>query len=359
METFLIFSIFSTFMKLSAFQEYLRRQHLGGAFFVHPDPTLLYFTQQPLSYGLLLVTPRDASLYITKLDQPRNSLGIMVKPLVKDWSKQLSSLKPKVMGINKTSLTVSWLEKLKKIWPTARFVDVSETLQELRQQKTPEEIQKITTACTLTTNSFTALLKELPKRTLHTEQDVALFLEKHVVQQGGEWAFPPIVAMGKNAAVPHHATSTQLLKRGFLLLDFGAKYQNYCADMTRVVFLGTPTAEEKKYYQLLLDAQQGASAAVQEDTSFHQLETIARKKLGKYAKNFTHSLGHGIGIEVHEAPVFSDKKQNVRRKVVFTIEPGIYFPGKFGLRIEDTLLFDGKTRILTKATKELVVVPVP
>lgn len=344
-------------MKLSLFQKELSRQQIDGAFFVHPDPTVTYFTQQPLSYGLLLVTPREASLYITKLDRPRNSLAVKVKPFIKNWSKQLSSLKPKVMGINKTSLTVSWLEKLKKIWPTARFVDISEILQQLRQQKTPEEIQKITTACTITTGAFTALLKELPKRTLHTEQDVALFLEKYVVQQGGEWAFPPIVAMGKNAAVPHHVTSTQPLKRGFLLLDFGAKYQNYCADMTRVVFLGTPTEAERKWYRLLLRSQQAAIAAVKEGMSFQQLETIARKKLGTYQKNFTHSLGHGIGIEVHEAPVFSDKKQKVHRNMVFTIEPGMYFPGKFGLRIEDTVVFDGQVKILTKATKELVVVP--
>lgn len=346
-------------MKLSFLQKELSRRNIDGAFFIHPDPTLLYFTQQQLSYGLLLVTPRGASLYVTKLDQPRKGLGIMVKPIVKDWSKQLSSLKPKVMGINKSSLTVSWLEKLKKIWPTARFVDVSEALQELRQQKTPEEIQQLTKTCMITTAAFMALLKELPKRTLHTEQDVALFLEKQIVSQSGEWAFPPIVAMGKNAAVPHHLTSTQPLKRGFLLLDFGAKYHNYCADMTRVVFLGTPTGEEKKYYTLLLDAQQAAIDAVRDGVSFSQLEKIARKKLGKHSSAFTHSLGHGIGIEVHEAPVFSDKKQKVKKNMVFTIEPGLYFPERFGLRIEDTILFDGKTRILTKATKELVVVPVP
>ena len=123
--------------------------------------------------------------------------------------------------------------------------------------------------------------------------------------------------------------------------------------MSRVLFLGNPTKKEEKFYALLLEVQQAALAAVQEGKKFMELDKIARKKLGKYSSHFIHSLGHGIGIEVHEAPSYH-KKVRIEKNQVFTIEPGIYFPGKFGLRIEDTLVFEGKVRILTKSSKELV-----
>lgn len=354
-ESFLTPAILLLTMKLSEFQHYLHQKHIPLAILTYEDKNLTYFTQMKPSYAFLLITPKKAMLYLTKLDKSPRIPGITVKPLSKNWHKNLKAVQK--IGINKDSITVAALERLKKKFPKARFVDIFAKLGELREEKTVEEIGKMQKACDLTSDAFTALLKEFPKKTLYTEQDVALFLEKHIRQHDGGIAFPTIAARGEHAATPHHVPSLSPLKRGFLVLDFGASYQHYCADMTRTIFLGTPTKKEKELYHLLLAAQQAAIDKVAQGVAFSELDKIARKKLGSCSRYFTHSLGHGIGIGVHEGTPYQDKKGKIKEKQVFTIEPGIYIPGKVGLRIEDTLLFDGKVKILTKATKELISIP--
>jgi Xaa-Pro aminopeptidase len=343
-------------MKLQLFQSHLKKNKIDLAILVYPDPTITYFTQLKPSAAYLTITPKTTELYLSKLDVHPRIPKVVVRLLTKDWWRKHRSKKIITIGINKPFLTVAQLEKIQKIWPEAEFVDVSLMLDNLRATKTQEEIKRITKACDITTKAFYSLVKELPRRKLKTEQDVALFLEKEIKKQGAELAFPTIVANGKNAAIPHHLTSTQKLKAGFLLLDFGACYQNYCADMTRMIFLGKPTKKEKHYYDLLLNAQLKSIAHSQPAMAFEELDKMARKNLGKYSKNFTHSLGHGIGVEVHESPVFSDREQVICEDNIFTIEPGIYLPGKFGLRIEDTVLYSGKAVVLTKATKELQII---
>ncbi len=346
-------------VKLQEFQHSLKEQALPLALFLHPDPTITYFTQMNFSYALLAVTPSTATIYLTKLDSFPKLQNIISKPLLQKWEKEFTpSLRKNTrkVGINKETLSVTQQEKIQKIFPSATFIDIGKKLAELRQTKTPEELKKMKRACHITSLAFAALLKELPKKTLHTEVDVALFLESFMRKQGAEIAFPSIVASGKNSATPHHPTSLQPLQKGFLQLDFGAKWQNYCADMSRVLYLGEPSSQELKHYQLLLSVQEGCIEQIKEGEKFSNLQVFASQKFGAYAKYFTHSLGHGIGIEVHEAPVYKDKKTTIQN-IPFTIEPGIYFPGRFGLRIEDTLFWDGKkVEILTKAPKELVVV---
>ncbi len=342
-------------MKLREFQAYLREQQIDCAFFAHPDPHITYFTHTRPTGGYLLITSRQAYFFASALDKVTPPADITIQKLQKSWHTRVH---PKILGINKEALTVQQQERLRKIFPGARMRDIAPALHQLRSLKTPAEVQKISAACEITSQALHALVRELPRRKLQTEQEVAFFLDQNMREQGAEPAFPTIVAMGKNAAIPHHQPSTQKLRRGFLVLDFGACYRHYCADMTRVLFLGKPTSQEKEFYALLLNAQTEALIAVRAGLSFTELDMIARKRLGKYSPYFIHSLGHGIGIEVHEAPTFSDKKLKIAPGQVFTIEPGIYFPGKFGLRIEDTLCFDGKVKILTTFTKELLSIPV-
>ena len=344
-------------MKLTSFQKYLATQKIDVVLLIHPDITITYFTQMKPSFAYLLIASRKAELYLTSLDKKPALPHIAVKELQKKWAEKWLKSRIKRIGINKKVMTVAQRERIKKIFPKARFVDISERLQELRAVKTPEEVRKIKKACEITTNALAALVKEFHTKKLRTELDVALFLEKKMREQGGEIAFPTIVAMGKNAAVPHHLTSRDRLHRGFLVLDFGASYQHYCADMTRTLFLGTPTHQEKELYELLLTSQQRAIEAIKEGTPFEHLDKVVRKALGKYSSYFSHSLGHGVGIEVHEEPVFSDPNAKVQPNQVFTIEPGVYFLGRRGLRIEDTLVFNGKVTILTTFSKELISIP--
>lgn len=344
-------------MKLDLFQNYLQKQKIDLVFLIHPDITITYFTQMKPSFAYLLITPQKAEFYLTSLDKRPSLPNIAVKELQKKWIEKVQRTKIKTLGVNKEVMTVTQMERIQKLFPKARVVDISEKLRELRSTKTSEEVKKIKRACEITSNALTALVKELPRKKLQTELDVALFLEKKMREQGGEIAFPTIVAMGKNAAVPHHLTSRDHLHRGFLVIDFGASYQHYCADMTRTLFLGTPSQKERELYGLLLTSQQRAIEAIKAGVPFENLDKAARKILGKYSSYFSHSLGHGIGVEVHEAPVFSDSKAKVQQNQVFTIEPGVYFPGKLGLRIEDTLVFSRKAIILTTFPKGLICIP--
>ncbi len=343
-------------MKLKAFQSYLRKEKIGLVIFADDDINITYFTQCKPSFSYLFITPKTVSLYLTKLDKKPKLTGCTVKLLDKNWKKKLNKNVKKI-GLNYSSITMAYSKKLKKMFPKAKFVDISKKLIELRCTKTDKECKCISKACQITDYAFSELIKSIRK--LKTEQDVADFLEKKIKEKNGELAFPTIVAMGKNAAIPHHLTSNQKLKRGFLLLDFGAKYSHYCSDMSRTIFLGTPNKQEIVKYNLLLGIQENAIKNVKENILFSELDQFARKQLGKYSSYFIHSLGHGLGIEIHEKPSYlKENKYKIEPGQVFTVEPGIYFPGKFGIRIEDTIVFDGKVKVLTKSDKKLIKVKI-
>jgi len=340
-------------MKLKLFQHYLKEQNIDLAFLVHPDSNITYFTQMKPSHAFLLITPVRTSFYLTKLDQHPKLKDVVTKTITKDWAKNFTNPKIKKVGLNKESISAAYLEKLKKIFPKAKFVDLSEQLNLLRSQKTRQEVRKIAKACQITTDAFNELVNQFSTKRFKTELDVAFFLEKYIKERGAELAFPTIVASAKNSATPHHRTSNAKLRKGFLQLDFGACYQNYCADMSRVLYLGKIKKKEKEHYNILLNSQQTAVREASLNKPFKDLDKVARKHLGKYSSYFIHSLGHGVGIDVHEHPTFSSNSK-IEQNHVFTIEPGIYFPGKYGLRIEDTLIYTNKAKILTKAPKELI-----
>ncbi|PIN87676.1 hypothetical protein COV12_02590 [Candidatus Woesearchaeota archaeon CG10_big_fil_rev_8_21_14_0_10_32_24] len=338
-------------MKLSEFQKHLEENNINLTFLISPDPNITYFTQMKPSHAFLIIKKNDAKFLITKLDAKPNLKNISINYIAKDWEIKLKDSKIKTIGINKELLSIQYQEKLQKIYPKAKFVDISQKLKQLRSQKTPEELTKITKACKITSNAFNELVKTFSSKNFKTENDVAFFLEKYMKDKGCEIAFPTIVASSKNGAIPHHITTNQKLKNGFIVLDFGACYQHYNADMSRTIYLGNPSQKEKDTYDLLLKAQLSAIDEIKNNLSFMHLDKIARFKLGKYNSNFVHSLGHGVGVEVHEAPQF--KNHQIQKNQVFTIEPGIYFKKKFGIRIEDTLIFNGKTKILTTSSKKL------
>ncbi|MBU0457266.1 MAG: Xaa-Pro peptidase family protein [Nanoarchaeota archaeon] len=342
-------------MKLKIFQKYLNREEIDLAFLISPDSNITYFTQMKPSKAILTISPNDAYFYLSELDLKPKLKNIEIVNLNKDWEKEIADKKNMKIGINKENIPLSYYEKLKKAFPKAIFIDISLVLLKLRSQKIPEEINKISHACQITTNSFNDLVANFSLKKIRTEQDVAFFLEKNIREQGADLSFPTIVASGKNAAIPHHQTSSEKLRKGFLLLDFGARYQNYCSDMSRVLYLDTISEEEKQLYYKLSEIQTKTIRHIASGSHFFSLEENVRKNLGNLSSFFIHKLGHGLGIDIHEFPSFSrENKQKVIKNQVFTIEPGIYFPQKYGLRIEDTIIFNNKARILTRASKELL-----
>lgn len=342
-------------MKLKEFQSHLRKEGIDLAFLIHPDVNIIYFTQQKSSFALLQITPSSASLYLTRLDQLPILRNISSSVLQKGWDKKLADSKVKKIGVNKSSLSLLYAEKLRKMYPRAELIDISSALNLLRAQKTPQEIKKIAAACAITSRAFNKLVDRFSAQKFKTEKDIAFFLDKYISGSGAEPAFPSIVASGKNSATPHHVTSSAKLSKGFLQLDFGAYYQNYCSDMSRILYLGKPAASEKEHFELLSEVQAASIKEITLRRPFSALEVFSRKRLGKYSSFFIHSLGHGVGIEIHEPPSFSPEAKNIiEPNHIFTIEPGIYFRGKYGLRIEDTLLFQDRAKILTTAPKGLI-----
>ncbi|MEK6969056.1 MAG: M24 family metallopeptidase [Nanoarchaeota archaeon] len=343
-------------MKLKLFQAYLKREAIELVFLSSPDSNITYFTQLVPSSAHFLITPTEASLYLTKLDSAPHLPGIEMEELKKDWETQLKDKSIRKVGVNNDKIRYSCYQKLTKMFPKATFVDVSSKLKELRKQKTEPEIKRISTASKITAAAFQTFINNYSPKKFKSEKEVAFFLEKQLWEREAELAFPTIVASSEHSAIPHSLTSTAVLKKGFLQFDFGAKYQNYCSDMSRIVFLGKINREQREHYDLLLKVQEETIQQIRLGSKFVDLDAFARKNLGKYSSYFVHSLGHGLGIDIHEPPALvSESKDCVENKQVFTIEPGIYFPKKYGLRIEDTILFDRKTKILTTAPKELVV----
>lgn len=343
-------------MKLKLFQEYLKRETIEMVFLVSPDSNITYFTQLVPSSAHFLITPTEASLYSTKLDSAPHIPGIEREELKKNWETQLKDRSIRKVGINHDKISYSGYQKLYKMFPKATFVDISFKLKELRRQKTEQEIKRISTASKITAAAFQTFIDNYSPKKFKSEKEVAFFLEKQLWERGAELAFPTIVASAEHSAVPHSITSKAKLKPGPLQLDFGAKYKNYCSDLSRVIWLGKISQEQREHYGLLLKVQEETIQQIKAGRKFAELDAFARKNLGKFSSYFVHSLGHGLGIDIHEPPtLISGSKDQVENKQVFTIEPGIYFPKRYGMRIEDTILFDKKVKVLTSAPKDLIV----
>ena len=210
--------------------------------------------------------------------------------------------------------------------------------------------------------SFVQSYKETQGTYFPTELSVALFLEKKIREQGATLSFPTIVATKPNSAIPHHVTSTDKLRPGLLLIDMGAQYQGYASDMTRMFSIGKPSKEEQADFDILDKVQRACIKEAQKNAEnrnfqLQDLNQFAKDQLKDKAEFFIHSLGHGIGVEVHEAPrVAKGETQTIQMNLPFTIEPGIYFPKQWGLRIEDTVIWAGEKIVrLTKSPKELII----
>ena len=222
----------------------------------------------------------------------------------------------------------------------------------------PYNIEKTKIACSIADRIYRQMIKKLKKRALVTELEVAEFLEKKTKHVKCTLAFPPVVAMQENAAEIHHKADTTVLKKGFLVVDFGVKYKGYCSDCTRTFYLrGQPTKKEIMLYGLVLLAQETASMYAQPGVAAADLDLIARAILEPYYKHFIHGTGHGVGIKIHQVPNLKPKGKHILRKdQTITVEPGLYFKNKLGIRIEDTILVRNKPIILTKISKALTVI---
>ena len=211
----------------------------------------------------------------------------------------------------------------------------------LREIKTPSEERFIGKACDIALKTLYSAVRNLKEGV--TEREVKNYIERTIKDMGAEdTSFDTIVAFGKNTAVPHHVSGNSKLKKDCpVLIDMGCKINGYCSDITRTFFFGNPTEEFIKVYEAVKEANAIAEKNIKVGTDRAQADAFARDYLTEkgYGEYFTHSLGHGVGLDIHEAPFLSPKASGeLKENTVFTVEPGVYIDGKFGVRIEDTVI---------------------
>ena len=235
--------------------------------------------------------------------------------------------------------------------PTKNFVE------DIRLIKTDDEIKRIEKAQIISQEAFEQLVKTI--KTGQTEAEIAEKLTKIIKSIGADGlAFESIVASGQNSALPHYLTGKQKIKKGqVLLLDFGAKYQNYCADLSRTIFIGKPTEEMQNIYHHVLNAQKTAISkithGIKASDAYHTANNVFKKKM--LHQYFIHGLGHGVGLDIHENPyIRPTRNELLLENMVFSIEPGLYLPWG-GIRIEDLVVISqGRAKVLGKTLDEII-----
>lgn len=263
--------------------------------------------------------------------------------------------------IEDEKLTVAQLSEFKRRFPDIVFDEtnrLSDFMGQMRIVKTDEEIACITRAQRIAEAAFTKLLSNM--RVGQTEKQIAAVLEFFMLEMGSDGvSFETIAASGVNSACPHAVPTDKPVRDGeFLTLDFGATYKGYHSDMTRTVVFGKPTDEMKNIYNAVWGANSDAIKAVKAGISGKLVDSVARSTLDAwgYEEYFTHGLGHGVGLEIHEAPNLNSRSgTTLREGMIVTIEPGVYIPGRYGVRIEDMCVVtkDG-CKIITETPKTLI-----
>jgi Xaa-Pro aminopeptidase len=244
------------------------------------------------------------------------------------------------------------------------FIPLGPAVENLRMVKDEAEIGLLARACEITSAAFAEVLPAI--RPGMTEREFAVLLERAMTDRGAEKpAFDSIVASGPNGAIPHHAPADRRFALGDLVtVDCGARFGGYHADMTRTVAIGEPAAWQREIYGLVAAAQAAGVQAARDGMGVAALDAVSRDMIAEagYGEYFQHGLGHGVGLEIHEAPMIGyGREGRLSDQVPVTVEPGIYLPGKGGVRIEDTLVVRagagaaGSAELLTTTTRDLLV----
>ena len=268
---------------------------------------------------------------------------------------------PARLGIEGEHMTVAMRSRLAGILPSGfRLREAPARIEQARMVKDEEEIAWLRSAVTLGSSLFDRALETIRPGVRETE--VAAEMEYAARKAGAEaMSFDTIIAAGARSALPHGRASQAVIPaEGFVVCDFGVILAGYCSDMTRTVYVGRPSAEARGVYQAVRQAQQAAVDVVKPGIEAREVDRAARKSLQNncLAKYFTHSTGHGVGLEIHEAPRLAAGQSEVLKPgMVITIEPGVYVPGKWGVRIEDMVVVTERgCEVLTPTSKELVAI---
>lgn len=334
-----------------------------------------YVTNFPSSDGFVLVKPNEV-IYITdfryfesaKIKQQQGIIDkeirlVLQERKVYDQIKSLISDCKRIM-FEDNYVCCEMFSKLTGIFKGFEFFSGSETLNSCRKSKTKEELEYIIKAQSITDKAFEYMLTFLSDnvgKDGFTERQAQLDLDYFMLTHGADGlAFDTICVSGHKSSLPHGVPENIPISKGFLTMDFGARFNGYCSDMTRTVCIGKPDDEMVKVYNTVLNAQQAAFPVIHADVLGNKVDFAARDVINTagYVGTFGHSTGHSLGLDIHEAPHFSPNENvPVPEGAVVSVEPGIYIAGKYGVRIEDIVCVTKDGCIdLTNSKKELVII---
>ncbi len=302
-----------------------------------------YLSGLMLSGGALLVSAKGYQLFVDSryseaaVREVRRGITILAPEKLGGEIRCLRKV-----GFESENVTVKRLTAWQKKFKSTKFIQISDLISGLRRSKQPDEINAILRASSMTKKVLALIPVWL--RPGITEKQLSWKIESACREAGAEsMAFESIVAFGEHTSSPHHhPTERRLRSTDIVQIDMGAKADGYCSDYSRVYFMTAPTSEQEKALSALKKAKKSAEYLLRPGITNRALDIAARQSLKAdgYDKEFSHSLGHGVGIEIHEGVTLSMKAplMKLKKNEVITIEPGLYFPGKFGMRIEDTIV---------------------
>ncbi len=350
--------------KINNIREKMKLLNLQGLIISNPI-NIRYITGIPVE-GTILITDKE-NVFITDarcIEKVNETFTINDQVIVYD-AKDISEADNQNffqncenVGFEENYVTYAKYQELIRRYRIKNIEETEYIIEKQRAVKTEEEIECIKKACEITDNCFTHLINYI--KIGMSEKEIASEIVKYFIENGAEGeAFNAIVASGKNSSKPHSIPTSKVVENGdTITIDFGAKYNGYCADMTRTIFAGNISDEMRKLYNLILKNQLNVSREIKEGTSSKMLSRNVESDFYLYNYNLIHALGHGVGLEVHEMPYITHNSQStLRPNMVVTNEPGIYIPGQYGIRIEDTICVGkSNSEILTKSSKEIIVI---
>ena len=336
------------------------------AVIVHDELNQHYLSDYAFTDGILLITRSRAYLvtdfryYETALERRNPEFEVVTPENRAEFiGKVFSDNECRTVGFEGSFVSFEVYKNYTEKYQGIEFVSVGGIFSDMRRIKTPDELIKIQRAQDITDAAFSHVLKMLTPEM--TELDVAVELEYAMRKFGAEAiAFDTIAVSGDASSVPHGTPRNVKLKSGFLTMDFGAKVDGYCSDMTRTVVIGKADADIKKLYDTVLRAQLAAIDFLKAGVDSGEADKVARDIIDSYPEyngTFGHSLGHSFGLFIHEAPGLSKRGFGTTLDVgqVTSVEPGIYLFGKYGCRIEDIVAIEeGGVKNFTHSTKEMI-----
>jgi len=363
------------------FEKRLRKlRNLGdeqgiNGFFLASEPNMRYFTGfsalaiERLASIVIPVNAKEPVLIVPKLEEEK-AVNLSFFKNIRSYTDAENPAKLLGEILNELKLTKGTLgiesflpfkfyKMLKEAAPSLKVKEASDVFQKLRSIKSTEEINLMKRAAKIVIKGIKAGIETAKAGT--SELSIAFEIERKIKESSGESIPFCIVLSGKNSALPHGNTSKRKIRRGdSVVMDIGATFKGYHADVTRTVFVGEASQKQRKVYAIVLRAQKSAVKFVKPQVKACEVDETARKIITSagYGKFFTHRTGHGLGLEVHEEPYISQTNETVLEPgTTFTVEPGIYLPNKFGVRIEDDIAVTEKGRtVLSKLPKNLLIV---